>query len=443
MQRPTLRTQRSLFWRTCETVIWLAVVSITLVSTESVTAQRVESIERKQFQTYLWWLDLNEEDRELAEIFYKDFKERSDTEILDRARAYHRGWPDYYSEAYWKRLKERSEERRKLMADYAELAAVLFRDLAWLLPEDGRHRIRRVENARLRHLYRASPGDLPMARVDLASLLVGMPLSPEERKSLDTVLDEYEPILLDALRARQSAHEEAGVYTVRVVAKSRELDQRTREDGLTLEEAAATEESLSRDDAREKWARIYEPHTQRLAQINREWLGRIEAAITEENAAAYRQRVLEAAYERIYPDPAHADALYEAAYALEDLTDEQRAVLETLHDEFRRAHRLISIEMRDIDDRQHGARLSASRDEWGYEFQGMTELAEAGLKREQLNEAQLAKISLILTPEQVEKLPEWDFEENPRKRPYDRMGHFRRMEQHERRLREIEERRRD
>lgn len=363
-------------------VISLAAICILLLTAQAVSAQRVETIEDKQLQTYVWWLDLDDEQRELAEIFYKDFKQRSDTEILDRARAYHTGWPDYNSEAYWKRLKERSEERRMLMADYAELTAVFFRDLAWLLPEDERHRIRRVENARMRHLYRASPGDLPEARVDLASLLVGMPLSPEERKSLDGVLDEYEPILLDALRARQEAHDEAGIHAARTVTNNKELNERTREESLTIEEAGATEEYEAREEAREKWARIYEPHTQRLAQINREWRGRIEAALTDENAAAYRQRFLEAAYERIHPDPANAGALYEAAFVLEDLTDEQRAVLETLHDEFRRAHELISIEMRDIDDRQHGARLNASRDEWAYEFQGMTELAEAGLKRD-------------------------------------------------------------
>src|SRR5690606_39244924 len=142
---------------------------------------------------------------------------------------------------------------------------------------------------------------------------------------------------------------------------------------------------------RDEWARINEAASKHLAQVNREWVTRIEAALAEDNADIFRRRFLETAYEPIHPDPAHADSLYEATFALDDLTEVQRDILETLHEEFRRAHERLSFDMRDIYDRQQEARITASREKREYFTQGIYELAQAGLQREQLNEAQLTK----------------------------------------------------
>ncbi len=400
---------------------------LTLAHAFRASAQRVERIDRAQFETYLWWLDLAEDERRVAEIYFEDFTKRSDADFRQRARAYHAGIPSFGSEAYWNIYEQKSAERQAFMKDFGELAEVLFTDFATLLTEDQMMRVTRVRNARTRHLYRPGTRELPEGKADLASLLVGMTLTDEEWAALMPVLDEYEPIFIAALKRTQDAHVRGGKASARMVALLQELDRENTEHGRDPDHYINSPLYHEAQKLRDERTRITEPASIHLAQVNREWVARIEAALAEENADIFRRRFLETAYKPIHPDPAHADALYDAALALDDLTDEQRDILETLHEEFRRAHERLSFDMRDIYDRQQEARITASREKREYFTQGIYELAQAGLKREQLNEAQLTKINAILTPEQAKQLPEWDFTEHPRKRPFDWTGQTRQV----------------
>lgn len=413
----------------CCAISWFIPLTLllTLAPASFASAQRVERIDRAQFETYLWWLDLAEDERRVAEIYFEDFKTRSDAEFRQRARAYHRSLPLFGTEAYWNVYEQKSADRQVFMKEFGELAEILYTDLATLLTEDQMMRIQRVRSARIRHLYRPDVGELPEGRADLASVLVGMTLTDQEWTALMSVLDQYEPIIIDALKRRQEAHVRGGKAAARSVALLEELDRENTQHGRDADHYINSPLYHEAQKLREEWARITESASIHLAQINREWVPRFEAALAEENADIFRRRFLETAYEPIHPDPAHADALYDAVFALEDLTDVQRDILETLHEEFRRAHGVISFEMRDIYDRQQEARITASREKREYFTQGIYELAQAGLRREQLNEAQLAKIKAILTPEQANKLPEWDFTEHPRERPFDWTGQTRQV----------------
>lgn len=419
--------QRSIC-RTCDNkaaLILPLILSLLFAHAYRASAQRVESIDRAQFRTYLWWLDLAEDERRVAEIYFEDFSKRSDADFRQRGRAYHADLPSVGTEAYWNVYEQKSAERQAFIDDYGKLEQVLWADFATLLTEDEMVRLTRVRNARTRHLYRPGTRELPEGKADLASLLVGMTLTDEEWTALMPVLDEYEPLFIVALKRTHEAHIRGGRTAARVVALLEELDRENTEHGRDPDHYINSPLYHEAQKLRDERTRITEPASKHLAQINREWVPRIETALAKENATEFRRRFLETAYEPIHPDPNHADALYDAALALEDLTDEQRAILETLREEFRRAHDQISHDMRDIYDRQQEARITASREKREYFTQGIYDLTQARLKREQLNEGQRAKINAILTPEQSKRLPERDDAEDRRRRPRDRTGQSR------------------
>ena len=401
-------------------------------------AQRVESIDRKQFETYVWWLNFDQDQREGAAIYFERFTERSKEEFLPRSRAYHRRLPPISSETFWTAYEEMAGERNAFLADYAEFAEQLFADFAKILPDDELDRLDRVRSARQRHLYRTDVRELPYGRADLASLLVGLELTEAEWDALMPLLVEYEPLIIAALIKSHEAYIKSGPHTARSVALLRELDRSLVGEHRTMENHLGSPLYHQAQERLDEWARIVKPAMTHLAQLNRDWLPRFEAALSEENAAEYRRRFLETAYKPIDPDPAHAEALYQAAFKLENLSDEQRAGLDIGFAEFTRVHENISQAMRVIYDQHQQARTSDSLEERNAQFQAMVDLVEAGLERERLNESQRATIAAILTAEQMRELPEWDFERDPRPRPFDWAGQSRAMSSRDRtrRLRE-------
>ena len=187
----------------------------------------------------------------------------------------------------------------------------------------------------------------------------------------------------------------------------------------TLNYPPSSREHRSYWHLRRRMGRIAIGANQQIVLLNRQMLAAFLGVLDPDNQQTLQRRYLEGAYSLVHPDAGNAATLYAAIEQLDDLTEDQRTTVAALREIFERQHAHISGKMREsvaerikLDMRGTFESNRAYREEWNV-------LRELGLEREELNARQIKPMYGILTPEQIARLPAWDFEENHRPRPWD------------------------
>jgi hypothetical protein len=251
-------------------------------------------------------------------------------------------------------MDEKRAEMSRLQAEFgplkSELAEGFLNDLQLLLRPD---QMELFDDAmRWRHRFRLLRyGMIPYSDFSVADVARTMELridadrfEGDERPSLESVYEEYE-IELDR-------------FLVRRVEAEREFagGARGMGDGRSGSDDAGSEED------QEKWHEAVGEVNLRLVNMQKKYIRRIASLLTPEDGAAFQQRCYEKAYWHVLLDSA-MDERFESLREHPALTDEQRARVEALESEYRRARTPIEEPwIRAIDDylADGGARIAGA-----------------------------------------------------------------------------------
>jgi hypothetical protein len=130
----------------------------------------------------------------------------------------------------------------------------------------------------------------------------------------------------------------------------------------------------------------------------------------------------EEAYPEVHPDSASAHHLYDIAAAIDTLTADHRSNLATLREAFQMQHDRLSERMMESVFKCGLAEFARAPDYAAAVASELETLTQLGRTREALNLGQLTRIRDALPPEQAARLPDWDFEKKPPRRPWLRDG---------------------
>lgn len=391
-----------------------------------VSAQVVEGIYPQHLIEYSAWLDLDEEQSKAAERLYDAYWSRYQAEFLHRTRAYHSKMPGMTSPGYVEAYETHLPERREILVEMKRRDEAFFADLEAILRPDQRPRMRRVRYARQRQLWSVGRDQLPEGNVDLAHLVLQLDLTDDEEARASEILDWYEPQLLAELKETQKAYLEfLPLMHRRMSIKKSYLDGTP----LTPERLQAMFAEIN--PLHERSAEVLKGPGEDLVDLNRRALKQFKAVLDEDGRERLDRLYREEAYPEAWPDPVNAIVLYQAAAKLDDLEESQRATVAVLRDQFQREHERLSERLAEaLMDRRRAWRHGGPHLEHP-EHLDMDRILEIGLEREKLNEHQIDRLRTILLPEQIERLPEWDFEKNSPDRPWDWADTLRRREQRE------------
>jgi len=450
----------------------------------SAVAQDRYAIDEREFALQVRWLDLDAEQRAVARSLFDDYRAWSSQDLSPRVRqnGFVLPWEGHYDE--WRR--EHGAEHDALMAEVEARHREYFEDLESILREEQRPRMARVRLGRERFHWRVGREQLPGANVDLIELVEGLPtgelkrrhasrarrarllrreedaarpfepealpleergleLDDEEQRRVNAIIAEFEPRFVDALRAAS----EATTQMLRRNHKTTPIHHRLLE--LEAEYPALADPRRPEDvpppivdeytGLLKEYTKLKESATtigtsprRHLLRLNTTFLRSLLDALSDERADLLRSRFLELAYPEVYPDPASAGALYDAVerWGPDGLSPEARASIRAFRESFQRKHRALSEEMQEsVMQRRDMGRYRDYERSRAAASEALNDLLALGLEREQLNAEQIHVIRAVLTPEQASRLPEWDFEENPRPRPWDFNNETRRRESRE------------
>lgn len=399
--------------------ILIALALVNFISASAAAQVDLGPLTADEIRKYADWLELSDDERVIARTMHETYLSRAEAEYLplltkygkainEALRASHRpaGW-EYDSHKLFTKAYRLEDETIKALE---LLDATYFNDLGALVNDHAK--IERLRLRRARQVYKPDRSQLPGGNVDLFGVL-------------DRIEFRLDRKVLVAIRVWRGEWEQRYVNLIQQVAIAgrggnfafaRAADARAR-----------IEDEAWGGKAPGHWHAIYDEYTTRGTNgqsfaVREPLRAFVEARLHElkgvlDPIAAYEVEsiYLQESYPEAYPDPASAEQIYRAALALDDLTNDQREALKQLRREFLFAHDQLTREMRDA--------LSTFRREGllpnGYSRNWREVQQAVGEEREQLNADQIHRISPMLTPEQLRRLPEWDFQLNPPLRPWD------------------------
>jgi len=378
-------------------------IVLAVIAPSSTQAQRIEGIYGHRFAEYIHWLDLDEDQTEVAWAMHRDYERAYDEEFLPVIRDYTAKMPAIHEPGYNEARKAHADERRAIDEEMKRRDEEFFARLQSLLRPEQVERMERVRYARHRQILRTHRGELPEGNVDLAAFLPRLELSDQEEEGAFDVLDRYEPQLITALQESWKAWRRFFPLSHEVAALQAEVNERqARGDGV---ETAVLKREL--DLLKDRWARTTKATTRRLVELNRATLAQFLEVLDDQSASELKRLYNEEAYPEVYPDPMNAIVLYGAAAEIDTLSEGQAASVAAAREQFEREHHRMSRTLAEAFMERRKGNLA-----WEVIF-------DPGLKREALNARQIEVLRAILLPEQIALLPEWDFEESPPERPWD------------------------
>lgn len=408
----------------------MAVVIISfLVQTTPAASQVNAPIMEDELKRYTRWLRLNDDQIHLMKQFHQEYEAQSRADVFEDARNYWQalqhlsrradgrvpGAPREDPATFLHREYAFLEAQRlDLTRRKTELDAQFFDDVRSLLSKEALPRMQRVELGRTRLFYNRYRGGLPGGNVDLMELIDSLPLEQDDYDRIEReFIMEFEPLWVAAVERRMQNDRACGVRYFEV----RALRYRLEYGGLSeLEQSQLGVEilRLNREIGKDRIG----PELM-LVDLNSRSIPTILELLPEDLRPVFMQQWLETSYPMVYPDPADAEVLYAHAYELDDLTDDQRTAVESLHQRFSWHHDLLTERMAEAVFFRRRAGLAGDPPEYGMSSQHEVTVLNIGEQREVLNQQQLSLLAMVLSPEQMAGFPEWDFKKNPRPRPWD------------------------
>src|SRR5690606_34287130 len=138
----------------------------------------------------------------------------------------------------------------------------------------------------------------------------------------------------------------------------------------------------------------------KVASLNRDTLTRLTALLPPENADALRQAYNRKAYPEVYRDPRSAQPHLSAALMLSDLADQQLSQIQELALEFRSKYDELTDQLVQLLATNHEPPnfADASFRDW------IRERERLEFDRNELSDRTIARLSTILTEDQVQRL---------------------------------------
>lgn len=368
-------------------------------------------------------LEFNEDQRAIVRQLYSEYRAKHSNYLFygdgpvdpERKRPMIQGGPAPFEKGFAAYLEEHSEEYVRIRRTLQSFSDTFFADVASILSEPDEIGMQRARWAHERFLLQRGDSDLPAGRVDLVQMVLDLPISDETRAALEPWFLDFEPRFIEALRDLDLANKRYWIGYNRDAVPLME-QQRT----LPADAYEEREQIYNRFlQQAETHVHTYFAAKKRLHDLVLDGKRSVSELLSREEAAELERRFNEIAFDLIYPDHTSAEPLYEAALAIENLQDEQRTAINVHRQLYREQHA-------DVSERMEHARLihrMANGLRWdrmdAAKGESWRKLREAGYEREYLNEDQLDVLRSILTPQQFEQLPEWDFDKNPPRRPWD------------------------
>lgn len=398
---------------------FLSLALMMFISAGATAQINLRAISDAEVREYMQWLDLSDDERIIARSIHDAYLARaqemyfplartSGAAVNEALRASHRpaGW-DYDSHGQFVKAHRLEDES---LAALEQLDAMYFDDLAALVNDEAK--IERLKLRRARQVFKRGRSELPGGNVDLFAVL-------------DRIEHRLDPKILVAVRDWRADWELPYVNLIRHVAIAGRVGNLTF--ARAADARARVEDEAWGGKPSGYWQEIFDNYTMHgssgrsfavrepLRAFVENRLNDLKGLLDPVLAYEVETTYLQESFPEAYPDPGSAERLYQAALALDDLTTDQREALRQFRREFLLAHDRLTREMRDA--------LSTLRREGllpeGYSQNWREVQQRVGEDREQLNADQIHRISPLLMPEQLRRLPEWDFELHPPLRPWD------------------------
>lgn len=234
-------------------------------------------------------------------------------------------------------------------------------------------------------------GLLSAERADIMELVQETELPEQAMKDLEPVLSQYELDIERQLAERDRLMEAAGMDQM--------FRMRMAGDNEGLEKFLA-----ERRDAAAK-----------VRDINRRYARQIQDALPEEVKSAFAQRFKEASYPDIYRRTQAHRAL-DAAWNMSDLNDEQKLKIDDIRNTFTAAADKANATLQTHRDRMEEELTPARLAQEGLRALEDEDMRTAMRARRELDQGVLAQLKDVLTPEQYEKLPKPENDEQGERR---------------------------
>lgn len=398
---------------------------LTTLLTRSASAHIPDPISAEDIKTYARWLRLNDDQFAILQALHADYEVKRQEDLFADARAYYAAFtawirrgdlgeedPATFMQREYDALKSK---RLDLLRRIAESDRAFFDQVRLILDEGALPRMQRVELGRKRAFYnRATGSTLPGGNVDLIDFIDALPLEQVDYDRLEReFIFEFEPRWVAALEQH-----------LKVIWRALERQFETRAMMFQVQHGGLTEHEqfqlVDKHDAiLARIGRDVLPSAQSLLKLNEQGVAAVADLLPDDVRQVFLQRWKEKTCPHVYPDLASAEALYTHAYALDDLTDDQRAAVRVYHEQFRRHHDALSEQLAEAIFNRHRATIGNDRTRYGTNNEYLLDACDVGERREILNEKQLSVLAGVLTPEQMATFPEWDFAKVPQPRPWD------------------------
>jgi len=312
--------------------------------------------------------------------------------------------------------RERQELRSRIIAHEQSL----FDSLGALLPPERRDLIQRVRLGRRRFL--AAPRDyddvLPEARPDPIAILLSRDAVGERREAIDALIAASEERYVAALERDLEARLRRD--------RDRWIEQAIQAQLRTLEPESFARVQLLKE-FYERKARAGKRRINAAENLEREALRVVDQAVRclhPDDAYFVVSRFRDIAHPTIYPDPASADALFENLAQSDFLSESMKNDLAELQRAFSNEHESLSKMMAENRALRHRRGMIADKG-YKHELEALDmEFMELAERRYALCARQIRHVLAAVPPDLRDRLPEWDFEQNPRRRPWDARSEF-------------------
>ena len=309
--------------------------------------------------------------------------------------------------------------RRQALTAVEQLDAQFFTDLALILSgDDAESKVSRLRLARQRAMYSRNAasnvnigfggprqaqrggrvfaggfGESNEAAVDVALLVENLDLTPTEPEAFHAALHDYEQAVTTAFRELFEANMRMRQSMEKLMTQARieTSGDRGRSGQFQFNNMRSVMQNEGRA-AREM--------RQKVASLNRDTLTRLAALLPSENADALQQAYNRKAYPDVYRDPRSAQPHLSAALMLSDLADQQLSQIQELALEFRAKYDELTDQLVQLLAANHEPAnfADASFRNW------IRERERLEFDRNELSDRTIARLSTILTEEQVQRL---------------------------------------
>lgn len=352
--------------------------------------QEAPPFNRRQIERMAEQMGLSEDQKVAAMTLLEGYDEqvrKASEDARTRRREAMEKFRESQDPAVWETVRTAAtadrDARKKLDTQLlADLSAVMTAEQAAKWPSAERA-LKRGQSLRR--------GLLSAERADIMELVQESELPEQTLKDLEPVLSQYEVDIERQLAERDRLMEAAGMDQM--------FRMRMAGDNEGLEKFLA-----ERRDAATK-----------VRDINRRYARQVQDVLPEEAKGAFVQRFKEASYPDIYRRTQAHRAL-DAAWNMSDLSDEQKLKIDDIRNTFTSAAEKANTTLQSHRDRMEEELTPARLAQEGMRALEDEDMRAAMRARREIDQGVLAQLKDVLTPEQYEKLPKPDNEEQGERR---------------------------